>query len=225
MAENLLWPTKLSMPPQLLIDPSELFNGDVFANNIPLVNSNGSEPIRIRFIDMIQDGFRIGYVGNVFHISTLHEYGVKRLMLPFQEIFATIDEFKCHGWNSSGIDILSTPYRTEVKKSISHRMGINISAMPANKWDPDYKPLFKMKGDTLEGDGSGAQFSSKGTYSGIMFNIDGDELITYLPSEFPDMWSAFSDQNSKTLAFEVIVDVHVVSAIDSDGFKIGVVSS
>lgn len=222
MIENLLWPKKLSMPPQLLIDPAELFNGEVFAKNIPLVNSNGSEPIRIRFIDMIQDGFRIGYVSNVFHIN---EYSIKRLMLPFQEISVTIDEFKCHGWSSSGIDILSTPNRTEVKKSMSHRMGINAETMKANTWNYVHKPLFQMKGDTLEGDGSGAQFSSEGTYSGIQFTINGDDVITFLPSEFPDMWHVFSDKTSKTIALEVIVDVHVVSAIGPDGFKIGVVSS
>ena len=222
MAENLLWPTKLSMPPQLLINPAELFNGDIFARNIPLVNSIGSEYIKIRFIDMIQDGFRIGYVSDVFHV---YEGSVKRLMLPFQEISTTIDEFKCHGWNSKGVDILSTPARTEVKKSLSHSMGIDTITMVANKWDHGHKPLFKMKGDTLEEDGSGAQFSSKGTYSGIQFTINGDDVNVYLPSEFPDMWSAFSDKNSKTLALEVIVDVHVVSATDTDGFKIGVVSS
>ena len=222
MMENPLWPTKLSMPPKLLIDPAELFNGDIFAANIPLVDSNGSEYMQIRFIDMIQDGFRIGYIGNVFHIG---EYTGKRLMLPFQEISAAIDEFKCHGWNSKGKDVLSAPDRTEVKKSISHSMGINAQTVAANEFVSSRKPLFKMKGDTLEGDGSGAQSSSKGTYSGIPFQINGDNLIAYLPYEFPDMWSAFSDQTSKTLAFEVIVDIHVVSAIGPDGFKIGVVSS
>lgn len=222
MVENLLYPKKLSTPPQLLIDPAELFNGDIFANNIPLVNSNGSGSMQIRFIDMIQDGFRIGYIDNVFNIG---EYTNKRLMLPFQEISATIDEFKCHGWNSKGKDVLSTPDRTEVKKSISHSMGINTQTMAANEFNSGRKPLFKMKGDTLEGNGSGAQFSSKGTYSGILFQINGDNLMVYLPDEFPDMWSAFSDQKSKTLAFEVIVDVHVVSATDPSGFKIGVVSS
>ena len=222
MAENLLWPTKLSMPPQLLIDPAELFNGDIFSFNIPLVNSIGSEYVKIRFIDMIHDGFRIGYISNVFNTD---EYTNKRLMLPFQEISAKIDEFKCHGWNSRGKDILSTPDRTEVKKSMSNSIGIYAQTMAANQWGSGHKPLFKMKGDTLEEGGSGTQFSSKGTYSGIQFSINGDDLKKYLPSEFPDMWSAFSDKTSKTLAFEVIVDVHVVSAIGSDGFKIGVVSS
>lgn len=149
------------------------------------------------------------------------------LTLPFQNISTAIYEYRCHGWNSpdKGITI-STPDRTETKKSIDHAkdMLLNVWTERANSWSST-RYLFKMDGDALEGNGSGQQFSSKGTYSGIKHQISGDELRKNLSSEFPDMWNAFSDETSKTIAFEVVVDVTVVSTIDSGGFQVGVLSS
>lgn len=48
MIENLLWPKKLSMPPQLLIDPEVMFNGkrgDGY-NYEPLVSISGETEVK-----------------------------------------------------------------------------------------------------------------------------------------------------------------------------------
>lgn len=219
MIENLLWPKKLSMPPQLLINPSELFKGFLFQGTYPLVNSVGDAATQIRFIETNTDRFRIGFVSDVHNAKGLSK---KVLTLPFQEISTEIYEYKCHGWNKKGKDTLSTPDKTEVKKSINSAKDLLLEVWPmqANNSSSN-RYLFKMEGDALEGNGSGSQFLSKGTYSGIKYQISGDELRSRLSSEFPNMWNAFSDATSKTLAFEVVVDVHVVSTVGSDGFKVG----
>lgn len=226
MAENLLWPTKLKKPPKLLIDPSVMFNEDIFGQNHPLVNIFGSDTTHVRYLGLVTNGFMIGFITNVYDSDPEVEY--KTITLPFQDISTKILEYRCHGWWASSMDILSTPNRTEVKTNLKYPttvMAIPSRYISDNKPISDNKSLFKMEGDDLEDSGSGPQFSSNRAYYGITYNMDnmaGDAFN--LKIDFPDMFKYFL-MGASTLAIETVVKVNVISATDPDGFKIGVVSS
>lgn len=222
MAENLLWPTKLSTPPQLLIDPEVIFNGEKDMSNryTPLVYIKG--PTEVRYIGLVPDGFMIGFVANINKgIDTLRT----TLKLPFQEISTEILQYKMHGWHKKNVDILSTPDKTEWKTNLN--VPAHVSTTQSDElWLK--KPLFKMVGESLEDGGSKPQFSSNMAYSEIDYLVpydssEGDFGIN-LTLEFPDMFSGY-DPASSTLAIETVVKVNVISATDSNGFKVGVVSS
>lgn len=219
MAENLLWPTKLKKPPKLLIDPSVMFNEDIFGQNKPLVNISGSDTTRVRYLGLVQNGFMIGFVTDVYNSDPEVEH--KTMTLPFQGISTKVLEYRCHGWWAYNMDILSTPNRTEVKTNLKYPTA--VMAKPSISI-ADNKPLFKMEGDDLEDGGSGPQFSSNRAYSGISYNMVGDAFIDNLKIDFPDMFNNFMI-GASTLAIETVVEVDVISATDPNGFKIGVVSS
>ena len=227
MAENLLWPTKLSMPPQLLIDPEVLFNSQDFEyyprKYLPLISPVG--PAKVRYIGLVPYGFMIGFVWNVHQerIDTCRTV----LPLPFQDLTVEILQYKLHGWSSKNVDILSTPGKTEWKTKL------NVSASATQMYGnppssaPSRKPLFKMVGNNLEDNGSKPQFSSSikyGQYSAILYQVPYETFYENLQSEFPDMFNDY-DPSTSTLAIETVVKVGVISYPETDGFKIGVVSS
>lgn len=218
MIENLLWPKKLSMPPQLLIDPEVIFNGKQGEryNYESLVSVLGQA--EVRYIGLVQDGFMIGFIADVgFAGDTLRT----SLKLPFQDISTEILQYKMHKWNKKTVDILSTPDKTEWKTSL------NVPAyVTAHRTDEHglRKPLFKMVGESLEDGGSKPQFSSNMAYTEIAYSVSLESFGDNLPFEFPGMFSDY-DPSSSTLAIETVVKVNVISATDPDGFKIGVVSS
>lgn len=222
MAENLLWPTKLSMPPQLLIDPEVIFNGekDIYNLYTPLVYINGVA--EVRYIGLVPNGFMIGFVVDIYKNGGTFRTTLK---LPFQDISTEILQYKMHGWNKKHVGILSTPVKTE------WRTNLNVPAHVSVGRSDDYglrKPLFKMVGESLEDGGSKPQFSSNMAYSEIDYVVPYDssegDFKENLPLEFPGMFSDFN-QSSSTLAIETVVKVNVISATDPDGFKVGVVSS
>lgn len=219
MAENLLWPTKLKKPPKLLIDPSVIFNEDIFGQPHPLVNIFGSDTTRVRYLGLVQNGFMIGFVTDVYNSDP--EMERKIITLPFQDISTKILEYRCHGWWAYGADILSTPNDTEVKTNLKYPTA--VMAKPSISI-ADNKPLFKMEGNELEDGGSGPQFSSNRAYFGILYNMVGDAFIDNLKIDFPTMFDHFGI-GASTLAIETVVKVNVISATDPSGFKIGVVSS
>lgn len=222
MAENLLWPTKLSMPPQLLIDPEVIFNGekDMYNRYTPLVYINGVA--EVRYIGLVPNGFMIGFVVDVYGNSGTFRTTLK---LPFQDISTEILQYKMHGWNKKYVDILSTPAKTE------WRTKLNVPAYASVERSDEHslrKPLFKMVGESLEDGGSKPQFSSNMAYTEIDYVVPYDssegDFKENLPLEFPGMFRDFN-QSSSTLAIETVVKVNVISATDPDGFKVGVVSS
>ena len=227
MKENLLWPKKLSMPPQLLIDPEVLFNNpdsEYYPNTyLPLISPVGRA--KVRYIGLVPSGFMIGFVWNVYR-ETL-DTCMTILPLPFQDLTIEILQYKLHGWHRKNVDILSTPDKTEwktklnVSASVTQIYGTSSSASSR-------KPLFKMVGNNLEDSGSKPQFSSSikyGSYSEIQYRVPYETFYENLQSEFPGMFNDFPDPSSATLAIETVVKVNVISATDPDGFKIGVVSS
>lgn len=219
MAENLLWPTKLSVPPQLLIDPEVMFNENIFDGSNPLVNISGSDTTRVRYLGLVQNGFMIGFVTDVYNSNPKVER--KIMTLPFQDISTKILEYRCHGWYGYNADILSTPSQTEEKTNLKYPP--SVIARPST-YIADNKPLFKMEGEDLEDGGSGPQFSSNRTYFGISYDMGGDAFIDNLRIDFPTMFDYFGP-GASTLAIETVVEVDVISATNPDGFKIGVVSS
>ena len=211
---------KLKQPPRLLIDPAVMFTEDVLGRDIPLVNIYGSNSTRIRYLGLVQNGFMIGFVTNVYTCDPETEH--KIVTLPFQDISTEVLEYRCHGWDINGEDILSGPNRTEVKTKLKYP---TVVVAQPSRYIYDNKPLFKMEGGCLEDGGSGPQFSSNRAYFGILYNMVGDAFVENLQTDFPDMFRDFPDPSSSTLAIETVVKVNVVSATDPDGFKIGVVES
>lgn len=218
MAENLLWPTKLTTPPQLLIDPEVMFNGTQGQgyDYEPLVSVLGQA--KVKYIGLVPNGFMIGFIADIaFADETLKT----SLKLPFQDISTEILQYKMHKWNENNADILRTPDKTEWKTSLN--VPAYISVHRTDKYGLR-KPLFKMVGESLEDGGSKPQFSSNMAYTEIAYSVQLESFGENLPLEFPTMFSDY-DPSSQTLAIETVVKVNVISATDPDGFKIGVVSS
>lgn len=226
MAENLLWPTKLKQPPQLLIDPEVLFNNQDFeyvpGMYIPLISPKGRA--EVRYIGLVPNGFMIGFVVDVYkaHVNTYRTV----LPLPFQDLTVEILQYKLHGWDRENADILSTPDQTEWKT----KLNVSASAVQMYGAPPasaSKKPLFKMVGNSLEDNGSKPQFSSSikyGSYSAILYQVPYETFYENLRSEFPTMFNDY-DPSSSTLAIETVVKVDIISYPETDGFKVGVVSS
>lgn len=224
MAENLLWPTKLSMPPQLLIDPEVIFKGEETPYSIKyhesLVSIEG--PAQIRYIDSVPNGFTIGFVTN---IESLNSSLRTVLKLPFQDISAEILQYKMHFWEVGDFYLLGTPDITESKTNLS--VPASIGTRRTDKNSLLKKPLFKMVGESLEDGGSKPQFSSNMGYSIIDYEVPAS-FEENLKLEFPNMYDNEDyayNPTLNTLAIETVVKVNVISATDSDGFKVGVVSS
>lgn len=222
MIENLLWPKKLSTPPQLLIDPEVIFNGknDMFNRYESLVSSWGEAAVR--YIGLVPNGFMIGFIADIEKSGGSYR---TELNLPFQDISTEILQYKMHGWHKKNAYILSTPDKTEWKTNL------NVPAYVSTYRTDEHclrKPLFKMVGESLEDGGSKPQFSSNMAYTVINYSVPYDspqgDFKENLILEFPDMFNNY-DQSSSTLAIETVVKVNVISATDPDGFKIGVVSS
>lgn len=222
MKENLLWPTttKVTQPPQLLVDLFTLFNGKLGIFDVPLIGeytipSSRTPYTKFRLIDVSSDGsntFRIGFVSEIIGGPPTYKHIIS---LPFQNIEVSIDEFRCHGWDEAYADTLSDPTETQVKKMMLNRPMVSIYQGTA----PDgHSFLFKMAGDELEG---GQQFSSNGAYTGIDYQF-GKAYGENLHNEFPNMWEKYSDKSSKTLAVETVVKVKVYSGNTDYGFKIGI---
>ena len=218
MIESLLYPTKkLTEPPQLLVDVGALFTGKNGNFTIPVIGSQGvTDKQTYRLIDVSSDGsntFRIGFIKQLSRRTG----GVAiHTAMPFQVMTAKTDEYRCHGWvtDYDNVDLLSTPDKTEVAKSISGKDYVSVSIY--NPPSSEHKSLFKMTSDEFAGEG---QFSSigqlGGVYSGIDCTINYSDKDAY--NDFPD----FNDYD--VVAIEVIVKVTVYSGSDSSGFKVGIV--
>lgn len=217
MIESLLYPKKLTQPPQLLVDVETLFH-DGGHLNTSLVGfastSSLKKPVNYRLISVGADGpdtFRIGFIADVTGI-TRSGYVMAGLAMPFQDIEAEIVGIKCHGWSASGAAIMGTPNKTVEKTSLENMP----TALPAPVQLPDgHKYLFKMMSSEFEGNGSGKQFSSAGSGYSIYFdyiNSGGD-----LKSEFSEIFN-----NYATVALETIVKVKVYYTNLSVGFRLGI---
>lgn len=218
MIESLLYPKKLTKAPNLLVNAGALFTGKSGNMSIPLIGSaSSSSTITFRLIDAVAEdddtAFRIGFIKKLSRSSAVASI---RITLPFQSIMVYIDEFRCHGWNTTDADLLSTPSKTEIKQTIQNRPSVGVRRY----FSDDFDTLFRMLGEELENYGLGPQFSSVGEdgslYSGIdctMRNSSAD-----IQDDFPDM---FDNYATKMLALEVIVRVKVYGGADSDGFRTG----
>lgn len=137
-----------------------------------------------------------------------------RIAMPFQSMAVQIDEIRCHGWDTPPASLLSTPSKTEIRKSSSH---IDPTIQSVQFRSDGHSSLFKMKSDKFEGDGSGKQFQSAGLYSGIEYGISNN--IVAVREEFTEMFDNYSD---KTMALEVIVMIKVYSGTYPSGFQVGI---
>lgn len=224
MIENLLWPKKLTEPPQLLVDLFALFNGKISIFNIPLIGEHGDNMTsgdrwtNYRLIDVSSDGsntFRVGFVSEI--IVGPPTYMVI-ITLPFQNISVSIDEYRCHGWDRPHAYTLSNPTETEVKKTLTNTP---LVASEQGTSPNGHSSLFKMTGYELEGGGSGQQFSSNGSFVDIRYEFNS-RYVNNLHNEFPQMWSKYQDELSQTLAVETVVKVKVYPGNTDYGFNVGI---
>lgn len=216
MIESLLYPKKLTEPPQLLVDVESLFHkGGVM--NTSLVGfayfSPNNKTVAHRLISVGEDGpdtFRVSFVADVTGI-TRSGYVMATLAVPFQDLKPEIMLVKCHGWSTAGAAIMGTPDKTVEKSSAS--MINPPTVLGFSMGMPDgHEYLFKMEGSELEG---GKQFSSWGSGYGIYFdyiNSSGD-----IGTEFPEIFDHYA-----TVALEVIVKVTVYSSNLMSGFSLGI---
>lgn len=222
MIESLLYPKKLTEPPQLLVDVAAMLNGQTGNQFMPLIGIEGiSDDIKYRLIDISSDGsntFKIGLIKKMSPSldSALNSANV-RMTLPFQEISALVGESRCHGWDTTDADLLSTPSKTAIQEG--KIPGVRVAAR--SYYSSKYGSLFKMESNEFEGDSSGPQFSSDGLYSGVDFTTYPN-IFSYIMSIFPDMASSYE---SKTLAIEIVAKIKVYSGNTSDGFRIGLIES
>lgn len=216
MIENLLWPKKLTEPPQLLVDVETLFHkgGNLDTSLVGFVgNSSMDKAMNYRLISVGGDGpdtFRIGFIADVTGITRL-DYVMAALALPFQDLETEIMWFMCHGWTQAGADILSTTDKTVEKGSLSNSPDVLQAPMQS---PTGHEYLFKMESSEFEGNGSGNKFSSAGSGYSIYYdymNRNGD-----LKSEFPEIFN-----NYATVALETVVKVKVYSSAFPDGFRLG----
>lgn len=216
MIESLLYPKKLTEPPQLLVDVETLFHkgGNLNTSLVGFVGeSSMDKAVNYRLISVGGDGpdtFRIGFIADVTGI-TRSDYVIAALALPFQDLETEIMWSMCHGWTQAGAAILSTTDETVEKESLSN----SPSVLPAPVQLPTgHEYLFKMESSEFEGNGSGNKFSSAGSGYSIYYdymNMSGD-----LKSEFPEIFN-----NYATVALETVVKVKVYSSTLIDGFRLG----
>lgn len=210
MIENLLFPKKLTEPPQLLVDLEALFTGENGGITLPVIGSVGTSDDRTyRLIDVSSDGsdtFRIGFIKKLTRSASNASI---HTAMPFQVMTAVKDEYRCHMWKTASANLLSTPDKTEVAKSIS---GTTKAYIPIyNPTSSEHKSLFKMTSDEF----AGGEFSSIEQYSGVSCNINYNLGDAY--DDFPD------SNDYAMLAIEVIIKVKVYSGYNSSGFKVGIV--
>ncbi|UWG67158.1 MAG: hypothetical protein [Bacteriophage sp.] len=215
MIESLLYPKKIKTPPQLLVDVAAMLNGQTGNQFMPLIGIEGiSDDMKYRLIDISSDGSNTFRIGCIKKISASSNSANVRMTLPFQEVGVTTDETRCHGWDTTDADLLSTPSKTVIQKGKIP----GVRAAGRGYYSSKYGSLFKMESNEFEGDGSGPQFSSDGLYTGVDFTIYPDTFD--IGSVFPDMVSNYA---SKTLAIEIVAKIKVYSGNTSDGFRTGLV--
>lgn len=223
MKENLLWPKKLTMPPQLLIDVTELFHQKSGNNlDISLVGfafssfSSRKKAANYRLISVGEDSndtFRIGLIADVTGMTSSDRV-TAAISLPFQKLRVDVVGVKCHGWSKSGANIMDTPDKT-VEKTATSMIRPQLLLVP---FEPpsEHKYLFKMESSEFEGNGSGDQFSSLGSGAGIYCDYTGSNHN--IGSEFPEIFGHYS-----TVALEIIVKIKVILGTYSDGFTAGII--
>lgn len=218
MIESLLYPKKLTEPPQLLVDVETLFNanGDL---SVKLVNFESRSDIdretTCKLISVGTDGpdtFRIGFNADVTQLSG-GTYLIMALALPFQKISTNIIGFKCHGYTRADAYLSMTPDETVEKTSLTNPPTVTKYQLGDVS---GHKDLFKMESPEFEYDGSNRQFASDyGCY--ISYNYENKQGNLGSEPEFADMWTY------NKIAFETIVKVTVDRSYNSyNGFRLGV---
>lgn len=227
MKENLLWPDKLTEPPQLLVDVDTLFKsyGDL---DVKLVNLNVNlvrfkPPLDIKrmascdLINVGRDGrdtFRIRFIVDVTQLNSESSITMD-LALPFQQLSTKIIGFKCHGYTRANASSREKPDKTVEKTSLTNPPTVTRYPLITGS----HKRLFKMESPKFEYNGSETQFSSEtGSYINYEYENSNGNLMSV--PEFADIWA-----NYKTVFFETIVMVKVDRVyLPEWGFRLGVVT-
>lgn len=220
MIENLLWPKKLTEPPQLLVDVETLFKSFGHLRTNLLGFKSSSDMKRTASFNLISvgtdgpDTFRIGFTVDVTQLNSSSSITMV-LALPFQQIYTEIIGFKCHGYTrANGPEIGEPPAKTVEKTSLTNPPIVTKYPLMNGS---DHERLFKMESPAFEYDGSETQFSSEtGCYINYEYENNNGDLMSV--SEFADIWV-----NYKRVFFETIVTVEVDHTyLPRWGFRLGV---
>lgn len=219
MIENLLWPKKLTEPPQLLVDVEALLITRALLG-VGLVGFDSESDIdratSYKIISVGTDGpdtFRMGFRLDVTQL-TRGTHTQMCMTLPFQKMSAEIVGFRCHGYTQANANLVNPPDMTVEKSSLTNEPTIRLKRLgvPAG-----HTYLFKMESPEFEDNSSEKQFSSGMGYS-IIYSYNNSSSNLKSEPEFTNMWT-----NYKTIVFESIIKVTVDRSYSPDtGFRIGV---
>lgn len=220
MIENLLWPKKLTKPPQLLINVDNLFNGTGYLQGRLVDFRCASDINREATCDLISvgtdgpDTFRIGIKVDVTQLTRSTKIQMA-LAMPFQMVSIEVIGFKCHGYaNNDFPGMFMNPDKTVEKTSL-----INQPYIAWNRiLEPDHSFLFKMESPEFEYDDYFEKQFSSSTGGQIYYNYQNSKGNLSAEPGFEDMWS-----NYKVIVLETIIKVKVDRSYNPDtGFRIGV---
>lgn len=219
MVENLLWPKKLTEPPQLLVDVESLLLARALLG-VGLVGFDSKSDINraasYKIISVGTDGpdtFRMGFRLDVTQLTS--ETNTQICMtVPFQKMSAEIVGFRCHGYAQANANLANPPDMTVEKSSLTNTPTIRLKrfGIPAG-----HTYLFKMESPEFADSVSEKQFSAGMGYS-IIYSYNNSRSDLRSESEFANMWT-----NYKTVVFESVIKVTVDRSYSPEnGFRLGI---
>lgn len=220
MIENLLWPKKLTEPPQLLVDVDTLFNATGYLHGRLVDFRCVSDINRDADFDLISigtdgpDTFRISLKVDVTQLTRSTKIQMA-LAMPFQMVSIEVIGFKCNGYANNEFPVMLTPPDKTIEKT-------SLINQPYIVWTKIHEPphtfLFKMESPEFEYDDYFEKQFSSGTGGQIYYKYQNSEGDLSAEPGFEDMWS-----NYKVIILETIIKVKVDRSYNPDtGFRIGV---
>ena len=236
MAENLLWPKKLEMPPKLDMNPAAMFGKISYRDP-----TNGLEEKKVSLLQA--DTKNKGTVvlckdienipeGDTLHLSILIPLDLTLpqnkqdppsgyISLPFQSELisqSNFENFGVHGWPDPNADITTPPAESRWFPNVSNGIIILGAPVTMNSADQGSGNLFHMSGNDLVDMGQGQQFASIGTWFVLRYRMTPD-LFGYLSNLANNIFSLYG-QNG-TIATEIVVNIPIDRYIGDNGFTVG----
>lgn len=220
MIENLLWPKKLTEPPQLLVDVDSLFNATGYLGGRLVDFRCVSDINREATCDLISvgtdgpDTFRISLKVDVTQLTRSTKIQMV-LAMPFQTASIEVIGFKCNGYANNDFPvIMMSPDKTVEKTSLINQPHIVYDRI----YGPIDRFLFKMESPEFEYDDYFRRQFSSGNGGQLYYQYQNSKGNLSDEPGFENMWS-----NYKVIILETIIKVKVDRSYDPNGgFKIGV---
>ena len=236
MAENLLYPKKLEMPPKLDMNPAAMFGEITYRDPIEGIEKkkvsllqadteNKGTVVRCKDIENTPDG-DILYLSILIPLDlTLPPQQQKPpsgyISLPFQSEMiseANFANFGVHGWPIPNADITTPPAESRHFPNVSSGIIIVGAPVTMNSDDQGSGNLFHMSGNDLVDMGQGQQFASIGTWFALRYKMTPD-LFTSISNLAHNIFELYGENG--TIATEIVVNVPIDRYIGHNGFTIG----